>query len=84
MSYEKSYKTEAEDFREYIESLDDELFIEVCESLGRDKLTQITNCLNSKDIESVRSGILRFKQELKDILTDKIDYYQECLGNLTM
>ena len=75
-------KEEAEDFKKFIENIDDELFTETCESLGRETLTRIANCLNSKDVESVRSGVLRFKKELKDILTNKINYYSECLNNL--
>lgn len=85
VSYEepkKSAKSESEDFKKFIESLDDDLFTDVCESLGGDNLTRITNCLNSNDVESVRSGVLRFKQELKDVLNNKISYYTECLNNL--
>ena len=77
-------ETEAEDFKNYIETLDDELFIEVCESLGGDQLARITNCVKSQDVEAVRAGVLRFKQELKKVLVNKIDFYQECLDNLTM
>ena len=77
-------ETEAEDFKNYIETLDDELFIEVCESLGSDQLARITNCVKSEDVETVRAGVLRFKQELKKVLVNKIEFYQECLDNLTM
>ncbi len=83
VSYEApNAKSEAEDFQKFIETLDDELFTEVCESLGGETLTRIANCLNSKDIEAVRSGVLRFKKELKDILTHKIEHYTECLNSL--
>ena len=75
-------KSEGEDFRKFIESLDDELFTEVCESLGGENLTRIANCLNAKDVESVRSGVLRFKKELREVLINKIEYYTECLNNL--
>lgn len=77
-------ETEAEDFKNYIEALDDELFIEVCESLGSDQLARITNCVKSEEVETVRAGVLRFKQELKKVLVNKIKFYQECLDNLTM
>lgn len=76
-------KEEAEDFTKYLETLDDNLFIDVCESLGSENVTKIHNCLNSDNVESVRSAILRFKSELKDILTKKIDYYTACLETLT-
>lgn len=85
ISYEeptKNAKSEAEDFQKYLEKLEDDLFIDVCESLGSEQLTRIANCLHSDDVEAVRSGILRFKQELKEVLTTKISYYTECLNNL--
>ena len=89
LSFEISYeepknlaKEEAEDFKNFIENIDDELFTETCESLGGETLTRIANCLNSKDVEAVRSGILRFKKELREVLVKKINYYSECLNNL--
>ena len=75
-------KEEAEDFREYLNKLDDDLFINVCDSLGQETVTRIHNCLNSEDVEAVRSGILRFKNELKEVLVNKISYYLECLNSL--
>ena len=75
-------RKEAEDFKKYLETLDDELFLDVCNSLGSETISKISNCLQTNNIESVRSGILRFKQELKQVLTDKINYYTECLNNL--
>lgn len=75
-------KEEAEDFKNFIENIDDELFTETCESLGGETLTRIANCLNSKDVEAVRSGILRFKKELREVLVNKINYYSECLNSL--
>ena len=75
-------KSEAQDFQKFIETIDDDLFTDVCESLGGEQLSRIANCLNSKDIESVRSGVLRFKQEMKNVLVEKINFYTECLNNL--
>ena len=75
-------KSEAQDFQKFIETIDDDLFTDVCESLGGEQLSRITNCLNSKDIESVRSGVLRFKQEMRNVLVKKINFYKECLNNL--
>lgn len=75
-------KEEAEDFKEFIENLDGDLFTETCESLGGEVLTRIANCLNSKDVEAVRSGVLRFKKELREVLVKKINYYSECLNSL--
>ena len=75
-------KSEAQDFQKFIETIDDELFTDVCESLGGEQLSRIANCLNSDDVESVRSAVLRFKKEMREVLTDKINFYTECLNNL--
>ena len=75
-------KSEAQDFQKFIETIDDELFTDVCESLGGEQLSRIANCLNSDDIESVRSAVLRFKQEMRNVLVEKINFYTECLNNL--
>ena len=75
-------KSEAQDFQKFIETIDDDLFTDVCESLGGEQLSRIANCLNSNDVESVRSAVLRFKQEMKNVLVKKINFYTECLNNL--
>ena len=75
-------KSEAQDFQKIIETIDDDLFTDVCESLGGEQLSRIANCLNSDDVESVRSAVLRFKQEMKNVLVKKINFYTECLNNL--
>ena len=75
-------KEEAEDFKEFLNNLDDDLFTDVCDSLGQETVTRIHNCLNSEDLEAIRSGILRFKKELKEVLVNKINYYSECLNSL--
>lgn len=85
INYEKPKnlaKEESEKFTEFLNTLDDELFVETCESLGTELITRISECLQSDNYDTVKSGSLRFKQELKKILTDKIKYYNECLGNL--
>ena len=85
VSYEtpkQTAKSEAQDFQKFIETIDDNLFTDVCESLGGEQLSRIANCLNSDDIEAVRSAVLRFKQEMKNVLVKKINFYTECLNNL--
>ena len=83
VSYEApNAKSEAQDFQEFIKTIDDELFTDICESLGGDQLSRIANCLNSDDVESVRSGVLRFKKEMREVLNNKINFYTECLNNL--
>lgn len=85
ISYEKPKnlaKEESEKFTEFLNTLDDELFVETCESLGSELITKISECLQSDNYDTVKSGSLRFKQELRKILTDKIKCYNECLNNL--
>ena len=85
VSYETPKPTaesEAKDFQKFIENIDDNLFTDVCESLGGEQLSRIANCLNSDDVEAVRSAVLRFKQEMKNVLVKKINFYTECLNNL--
>lgn len=75
-------KKESEQFTEYLNTLEDNLFIEVCESLGGAELSAMSEKLTSGNIESVRTAIARFKTELRKILENKINYYTECLNNL--
>ena len=85
VSYETPKQTaesEAKDFQKFIETIDDDLFTDVCESLGSEQLSRIANCLDSDDVESVRSAVLRFKQEMRNVLVEKINFYTECLNNL--
>ena len=85
VSYEtpkQTAKSEEQDFQKFIETIDDNLFTDVCESLGGEQLSRIANCLNSDDVEAVRSAVLRFKQEMKNVLVKKINFYTECLNNL--
>lgn len=73
---------EMEDFITYLSGLDDSIFIEVCEFIGNEKITAIHNCLHSKSLEAVRSGINMFNQAHKEYLINQINYYQECLNRL--
>ena len=85
ISYEtpkQTAKSEAQDFQKFIETIDDDLFTDICESLGGEQLSRIANCLNSNDVEAVRTAVLRFKKEMREVLTSKINFYTECLNNL--
>ena len=85
VSYEtpkSTAKSEAQDFQKFIETINDDLFTDVCESLGSEQLSRIADCLNSDDVEAVRSAVLRFKQEMRNVLVTKINFYKECLNNL--
>jgi hypothetical protein len=45
-------------------------------------LSKLQKLINSNKLESVRSAILKFKQEAKEVLKAKINLYKECLQKL--
>lgn len=75
-------KKEVEAFEEWVQTIDDEIFTGLCEGMGGEEISKISNCLKSKDIESVRAGIIKFKSHLYAYLNNRIDYYRKCLDNL--
>lgn len=79
---EEQANKEAIDFSNYLQQIDNELFVELCEYIGREGLQTINNCLNSGKVESVRSAVLAFKSHLKNFLGKKIEYYQSCWNTL--
>ena len=64
---------EVDKFQKYLESLDDDLFVDVCEYLGKSELNKIQECLESGKLESVRAGIAKFKMALSHVVTTKIE-----------
>lgn len=60
-------------FQKYLESLDDDLFIDVCEYLGESELNKIQECLESGKLELVRAGIAKFRMALSNVVTMKIE-----------
>ena len=60
-------------FQKYLESLDDDLFIDVCEYLGESELNKIQECLESGKLESVSAGITKFRMALSNVVTMKIE-----------
>ena len=82
MRYTEPVKALVSKFTDYCESLDDEIFVGICEFIGKDGLNRIQDCLDSDNIESVRGAIQYFKNNAKDFILDKIDSYQEVLDTL--
>lgn len=80
--YTNAAKQEVRDFKKLIEELDDDLFLEICESLGNDVVLRIQECVNSEDVESVRSAAIRFKTELKNVVNKRIKYYTDILNKV--
>lgn len=87
-SYEdtKDYADELlENFQNYIENLDDEIFIEICESFNDGELKAIQDKLDSGKVELIEKGIEAFMSKVKDIVSPKLtEVEQELkrLGNL--
>lgn len=73
---------EKEDFENWLKSLDDELFTDVCDFMGSEEVTAISNCINSENIETVRAGIIKFKTFYKKFIEYQLEYYKRCLANL--
>ena len=82
VSYEDTVQKELDDFKKFNESLNDNLFIEVCERLGNKQLKNIDDCISSTDIESVRAGILKFKNTVRELVKHKMQYYTELYNSL--
>lgn len=74
VKYSNPVQSEVEKFTDFLNDLDDELFVDICEVIGNDGLQRIQNCLDSENIESVRSAISYFKTNAKDFICDKIKY----------
>lgn len=82
LEYSHPTQNEVDAFTEYCESLDDELFVSICEFIGKDGLTKIQDCLDSDNIDSVRSAVQYFKNNAKDYVNSKISEYKEVLKTL--
>lgn len=72
-------KQEVVKFQEFLNKLDDDLFIEVCDSLGQREIEKIQECLNSDKLETVRAAILNFRSTLNKIADNKIAYLKNLI-----
>lgn len=75
-------ETELNKFTRFLQTLNDELFLEVCTELGTTQLNEINDLIRSDNPMQIKEGIEAFNTVLRDILTKKIEYYSECLHNL--
>lgn len=71
---------EADTFQKYLESLDDDLFVGVYEYLGEDNIHRIQACLESGKLETVRSGIAKFREALSKLVNQQIEYLKSLLN----
>lgn len=70
---------EASSFQSYLETLDDDLFVDVCEYLGKEEVHKIQECLESGSLETVRSGVVKFKMALTSVVKKQIEYLNSLL-----
>ena len=76
---DNSAKIESEKFEEYVNTLPDDLFMETLEILGQDEVKRIDKCIHSNDLESVRGGIIKFKQALAKVIETKLAELKQIL-----
>lgn len=62
--------------------MDDNLFVEVCENLGSGTINKMQDAINGTNLEEAKAAICKFKNEAKELLINKINYYKECLFKL--
>ena len=79
VKYSNPVQSEVDKFTDFLNSLDDELFVNICEKIGNDGLQRIQNCLDSENIESVRSAVSYFKAHAREYIEDKTKYLNEQL-----
>ena len=72
-------KKQTEKFKEYVNTLPDDVFIATLEILGQDEVKRIDKCINSDNLESVRSGIIKFKQALAKVIENKLTELKQIL-----
>lgn len=72
-------KKQTEKFKEYVNTLPDDVFIATLEVLGQDEVKRIDKCINSDDLESVRGGIIKFKQALAKVIENKLTELKQIL-----
>ena len=72
-------KKQTEKFKEYVNTLPDDLFMSTLEILGQDEVKRIDKCINSDDLESVRGGIIKFKQALAKVIENKLTELKQIL-----
>ena len=80
--YSDVFSNEKDEFEEYVENLDENLYEEVIETLGVDKVKAMTDCLASSNIETVRSAISLFKNTVKKVAQEMIADHEAEIKNL--
>lgn len=82
INYGSSVEEERDNFLKLLQDIDDNIFIEICDYIGSDKLHIMQMDINSEDINIIKKGIDTFKKECSEFLINKINTYIECLLKL--
>ena len=78
----KQAKKERKQFLDFVDNIDGDLFVELIETMEQPLVSKLQDMVNSDNLESVRTAVVKFKSEYKQLLNNKINYYQECLSKL--
>lgn len=67
---------ELKKFEDYLNNLEDEVFVGTCDFLGNTNVQKIQDCLDSKDLESVRAAIIKFKKAVSDYAKEQVKFWE--------
>lgn len=71
--HSKEIKELTSNFKNYIQSLTDDFFVETAESFEEGELKEIQEMLDSENLDTVKSGIEEFMHRLRVIANSKIN-----------
>lgn len=80
---EERVEEKVNEFEEFLKELDDDLFVEVCDRLGSDKVNSITETLNGSDLDLILESIDQFKLALSKVAYNKIIEHEKEIKKLT-
>ena len=80
--YSDIFSNEKDEFEEYVETLNEDLYESVIQTLGAEKVKRMTECLSSSNIDTVRSAISLFKNTVKEVAKDMIIDHEAAIKDL--
>lgn len=82
VEYNNEAKNLVDEFDNYVREIDDELFVDVCEELGNDKVRSIQDNLNQDNLDLIRESISEFNYALSKVSSNKIKKHREEIKKL--
>lgn len=82
VEYNNEAKNLVDEFDNYVREIDDELFVDVCEELGNNKVRSIQDNLNQDNLDLIRESISEFNYALSKVSSNKIKEYKEEIKKL--